>query len=155
VAVIVALDGAAIDAAKTATSTIPIVFHTGLDPVKFGLVASLNRPGGNLTGMALMTSDIVGKQLQLLYEMVPGVTTFGYLSDPRTQISGDLTNDIVAASHALGTELVVAEVRSRSDIETAFATLVQRGIGALVVPPHLVFGINTDRGANCKIGMAR
>ena len=82
VAVIVALDGAAIDAAKAATSAILIVFNTNLDPVKFGLVASLNRPGGNLTGMTLMTSEILGKQLQLLHEMVPGATTFGFLSDP-------------------------------------------------------------------------
>src|SRR6516225_11315663 len=83
VAVIVAVDGAAIYAAKAATSTIPIVFNTNLDPVKFGLVASLNRPGGNLTGMTRMTSEILGKQLQLLHELVPGVTTFGYLS-PRS-----------------------------------------------------------------------
>jgi putative tryptophan/tyrosine transport system substrate-binding protein len=88
VAVIVTVDGAAIDAAKAATSTIPIVFNTNLDPVKFGLVASLNQPGGNLTGMTLMTSEIVGKQLQLLHEMAPGVTTFGFLiprpGQPRT-----------------------------------------------------------------------
>ena len=145
VAVIVPVDGAAVDAAKAATSTIPIVFSTNLDPVKAGLVASLNQPGGNLTGVALMTSEILGKQLQLLHEMVPGVRTFGYLSDPRTRISEDLTNNMVAASHALGTELVIAEARTRSDIATAFATLVQRGTGALVVPPYLVFGTNTDR----------
>jgi putative ABC transport system substrate-binding protein len=145
VAVIVAVDGAAVDAAKAATSTIPIVFNTNLDPVKFGLVASLNRPGGILTGMTLMTSDILGKQLQLLHEMVPGVTTFGYLSDPRTRTAKDLTNDIIGASRALGAELVVAEARSRSDLETAFAALVQRGTGALIVAPYLVFGTNSDR----------
>jgi putative tryptophan/tyrosine transport system substrate-binding protein len=145
VAVIVALDGAAIDAARAATSTIPIVFNTNLDPVKFGLAASLSRPGGNLTGMTLMTSEIVGKQLQLLHEMVPKVTIFGYLSDPETRTAEDLTNNMVAASHALGTELIVAEARSRSDIDTAFATLVQRGIGALVVGPYLRFDTSSDR----------
>jgi putative ABC transport system substrate-binding protein len=95
--------------------------------------------------MTLMTSEILGKQLQLLHEMVPGVTTFGYLSplSPDDQVE-DLTNNIVAASLALGAELVVVEARSRSDIETAFATLVQRGTGALVIPPYLVFG-NSDR----------
>jgi putative tryptophan/tyrosine transport system substrate-binding protein len=142
VAVIVARDGAAIDAAKAATPTIPIVFNTNLDPVKFGLVASLNEPGGNLTGMTLMTSEIVGKQLQLLHEMVPEVTTFGFLSDPLTRTAEDLTNSLVAASRVLGAELVVAEARSRSDIDTAFATLVQRGTGALVVGPYLRFDTN-------------
>jgi putative ABC transport system substrate-binding protein len=145
VAVIVALDGAAIDAAKAATSTIPIVFNTNLDPVKFGLVSSLSQPGGNLTGMTLMTSEIVSKQLQLLHEMVPGVTTFGYLTDPRTRTSEDLTEKLVVASHALGTELVVAVARSRSEIETAFTTLVQGGTGALIIAPYLVFDTNTDR----------
>jgi putative ABC transport system substrate-binding protein len=142
VAVIVALDGAAIGAAKAATSTIPIVFSTNLDPVKVGWVASLNKPGGNLTGMTLMMSEMLGKQLQLLHDMVPGATTFGYLSPMGDRISEDLR---VAASHELGTELVIAEARSRSDIETAFATLVQRGIGALVVPPYLLFTSNSDK----------
>ena len=145
VAVIVAVDGMAIDAAKSATSTIPIVFNTNLDPVKFGLVASLNRPGGNLTGMTLMTSEILGKQLQLLHELVPGVTTFGYLSDPSTRTTEDLTNDIIAASRAIGTELVVAEARRRSDLETALSTLVQRGTGALIVAPYLIFSTNSVR----------
>ena len=145
VAVIVAVDGMAIDAAKSATSTIPIVFNTNLDPVKFGLVASLNRPGGNLTGMTRMTSEILGKQLQLLHELVPGVTTFGYLSDPSTRTTEDLTNDIIAASRAIGTELVVAEARRRSDLETALSTLVQRGTGALIVAPYLIFSTNSVR----------
>ena len=72
------MDRLAIDAAKAATSTIPIVFATNLDPVKLGPVASLNRPGGNLTGVALITSEILGKQLDLLHQMVPRVTIFGY-----------------------------------------------------------------------------
>jgi TPR repeat protein/ABC-type uncharacterized transport system substrate-binding protein len=145
VAVIVALGGAAVDAANAATSTIPIVFNTNLDPVKFGLVASLNQPGGNLTGMTLMTSEIVGKQLQLLHEMAPGVTTVGYLSDPRTRTAEDLTNDIIAASRALGTELIVAEANTQTEIETAFVTLLQRGIGALVVGPYARFDANSKR----------
>jgi putative ABC transport system substrate-binding protein len=145
VAVIVALDGAAINAAKAATSAIPIVFTTQLDPVKVGWVASLNQPGGNLTGMTLMMSEILTKQLQLLHEMAPRVTTFGYLSPFAGDQVEDLTNNMVATSHALGTELVVVEARSRREIETAFATLVQRGTGALVVPPYLVFSTNSDR----------
>jgi putative tryptophan/tyrosine transport system substrate-binding protein len=143
VAVIVAVDGPAINAAKEATSNIPIVFMFAGDPVKFGLVASLSRPGGNMTGVALISSELLGKQLDLLHQMIPRAASVGYLS----QFGGpeELTSDIVAASRALGTELVVAEARSRSDIETAFATFVQRGTSGLVVGPYLVFDANSYR----------
>jgi len=144
-AVIVAFDGPAIYAAKAATSTIPIVFATTLDPVKFGLVASLNQPGGNMTGAALITSEILGKQLDLLSQMVPRVATVGYLSQSGVRTSEEVTSAIVAASRALGTELVVAEARSGSDIETAFATLVQRGTGGLIVGPYVLFSMNGNR----------
>jgi putative tryptophan/tyrosine transport system substrate-binding protein len=156
VAVIVTMDGVAMSAAKAATSTIPIVFATNLDPVKLGLVASLNQPGSNMTGAAVIGSELLGKQLDLLRQMVPRGTIFGYLSD-RFRTSEEMTGDIVAASRALGTELVVAEARSRSavgavaearsriDIDIAFETLVQRRIGALVVAPAVLFDINSDR----------
>jgi len=141
-AVIVALDGPAIYAAKAATSTIPIVFATSLDPVKFGLVASLNRPGANMTGAALITSEVLGKQLDLLSQLVPRVATVAYLSQSGVRTSEEVTSAIVAASRALGTELVVAEARSRSDIETAFTTFAQRGIGGLIVGPYVLFSTN-------------
>src|SRR5215470_14732457 len=144
VAVIVATNDAAALAAKAATSTIPIVFVTGLDPVKRGLVASLSRPGGNITGVALLSSALVSKQLDLLHEMVPGATTFGYLSDPRTHMADEVTSDLAAASRALGWQLVVAEPRSASDIRAAFATFVQRGTAGVVVAPHQLFVINSN-----------
>jgi putative ABC transport system substrate-binding protein len=145
VAVIVAADGPAISAAKAATSTIPIVFTTNLDPVKLGFVASLNRPGGNVTGAALITFELVGKQLDLLHQMVPRATIFGFLSDPTISTSEEMTSDIVAASRALGVELVLADARSRSDIEPAFATLVRRGTGGLVVAPSVLINTNSNR----------
>jgi putative ABC transport system substrate-binding protein len=148
VAVIVAPGGAALFAAKAATSTIPIVFTTGLDPVKWGIVASLNRPGGNMTGVALMSTLIVSKQLDLLHEMVPRATTFGYLFPGRVRTAEEQRSDIsdiIAASRALGAELVVAEVLNTGDIETAFATLGQRGAGGLVVGPYALFDANSDR----------
>jgi putative ABC transport system substrate-binding protein len=145
VALIVAPGGGALFAAKAATSTIPIVFTTGLDPVKWGLVASLNRPGGNMTGVALMSTLIVGKQLNLLHDMVPRATTFGYLYPGRAEDQTSDISDIVAASRTLGVELVIAEARSAGDIETAFATLGQRGTGGLVVGPYALFTANSNR----------
>jgi len=146
VAVIVAPGGAALFAAKAATSSIPIVFTTGLDPVKRGIVASLNRPGGNMTGVASMSTLIVSKQLDLLNQMVPRITTFGYLFPGRAaeEQTSDIS-DIIAASRALGAELVVAEARSTGDIDTAFATLGQRGTGGLVVGPYALFDANSNR----------
>jgi putative ABC transport system substrate-binding protein len=145
VAVIVAGGGPAIGAAQAATSTIPIVFTTNLDPVKVGFVTSLPRPGGNMTGVAVIGSELLGKQLDLLHQMVPRAGTVGYLSQFGVLTSGEMTADIVAASRTLGTELVVAEARSRSDIETAFATFVQRGIGGLVVGPYALVYTNGNR----------
>jgi putative tryptophan/tyrosine transport system substrate-binding protein len=145
VAVIVAPGGDALFAAKAATSTIPIVFTTGLDPVKWGLVANLNRPGGNMTGVATMSTLIVGKQLNLLREMVPRATTFGYLFPGTAEDRTSDIIDITDASRALGTELVVAQVRGTGDIETAFATLGQRGTGGLVVSPYAPIEANSNR----------
>jgi putative ABC transport system substrate-binding protein len=144
-ALIVAADGPAVGAAKAATLTIPIIFVTNLDPVKFGLVTSLNRPDGNLTGVTYVTSEILGKQLDLLRQIGPRAATVGYLSQSGVRTSEELTSDVLAASRALGTELVVAQARSRSDIETAFANLVERRAGALIVAPHVLFNINGNR----------
>jgi putative tryptophan/tyrosine transport system substrate-binding protein len=141
-AVIVEVDVFAIYAAKAATSTIPIVFQVDGDPVTLGLVTSLSRPGGNATGAAFISSELLGKQLDLLHQMVPRATAFGYLSQFGVRTSEETKSDIVEASRALETELVVAEARSRSDIETAFATFVQRGTLGLVVGPYALFDLN-------------
>jgi putative ABC transport system substrate-binding protein len=134
VAVIVASGGvAAALAAKAATSTIPIVFAGGADPVKYGLVASLNRPGGNITGVTSILNELAGKRLELLRELVPQATTVGYLVDNQTETPHVLTSDLLAAARALGLHVIVLECRSDSDFEAAFATLVQRQPSALVV----------------------
>src|SRR5215472_9008851 len=109
VAVIVTSGGYATFAAKAATSTIPIVFITNADPVSFGLVASLSRPGGNMTGAALLTTALVGKQLDLLREMVPRATTFTYLTDSQIRTAAETTSDIAAAARAMNRDLTIAE----------------------------------------------
>ncbi len=126
-------------AAKAVTATIPIVVAAGGDPVKYGLAASLNRPGGNVTGMTFISSEIASKRLDLLHKMAPQATTVAYLSGgPRRD---DEETDLVAAASALGLQIIVAEARNESDIEAAFASLVQRGAGALIVGtvPHFTF----------------
>jgi putative ABC transport system substrate-binding protein len=146
VAVIVALDsGPTVLAAKTATSTIPIVFLLGADPIKFGLVASLNRPGGNMTGVILLTTELTGKRLDLLREIAPSATTVAYITDPGARDSGEATREMLAAARALGRQTMVLEARSGLDIDAAFATLVERGAGALVVAPHVLFERNSKR----------
>jgi putative ABC transport system substrate-binding protein len=134
VAVIVAAGGAVTTrAAKAATATIPIVFSMGDDPVKLGLVNSLNLPGGNLTGVSLLTTGLEAKRLEVLHEAVPGASVIGLLvnsnfSDVETQLK-----DVPAAARVLGLQITVLNAKSEHDIDTAFATLVQQRVGALLV----------------------
>jgi len=119
-------------AAKAATGTIPIVFSTGGDPVKNGLVTSLNRPGGNLTGVTNLTRELSAKRLGLLVDVVPKVTAIAYL------VSSDAPNvsqtaDLQEAARTIGRELFVLNVRSERDIEGLFSTMMQYGIGAFLV----------------------
>jgi len=121
-------------AAKAATSTIPIVIATGVDPVKFGLVASLNRPGGNITGLTYMANELSAKRLDLLHGLVPRGTTVAYLaSNQQFEAEQENTSALRAAAAALGQQLVVLECRSDNDMEAALAALVQRRVGALIV----------------------
>jgi putative ABC transport system substrate-binding protein len=135
VAVIVATGGASSAlAAKAATSTIPIVLIIGPDPVKYGLVASLNRPGGNVTGVTSLTQKLTAKRLDLLRELVPQATTIAYLTeDARHPSYEDQKSDVLEAARALGQEVIVLEVRSERDFEAAFAAIVDRRAGALIV----------------------
>jgi putative ABC transport system substrate-binding protein len=129
-------------AAKAATSTIPIVFMLDEDPFDYGLVASFNRPGGNVTGVTFLTADLMGKRLNLLLELVPQATTVGYLCPAsRAAIVEARKNDMLAAGHALGREILVLEVR-REDFETAFATAIERRVGALIVGNYTLFGVD-------------
>jgi putative ABC transport system substrate-binding protein len=135
VAVIVAAGAIASPLAATkATTTIPIVLVGVGDPIKLGLVASLNRPGGNVTGLTLVDSGLEGKRLDLLGQMVPQATTVAFLAGPSNSLAfEEQTSEIRQAARALGREIIVVEGRSDSDFEIAFDALVQRGAGALVV----------------------
>jgi putative ABC transport system substrate-binding protein len=121
-------------AARTATSTVPIVFAMDVDPVKYGLVASLNRPNGIMTGISFLTSELVGKQLNLLLELIPQATTVAYLSGPSSApIFEDLRSNALSAARSLGRQILVLEAHSDLDLEMVFATLVERHAGALIV----------------------
>jgi len=127
-------------AAKAATSTIPIVFMLDEDPLEYGLVASFNRPGGNVTGVTFLTAELAGKRLNLLLELIPQATTVGYLYPaPGTPIVQARISDMLAAGRALGREIIVLGVREL-DFEAAFASLVEQGLGALIVGNYTLFG---------------
>jgi ABC-type uncharacterized transport system substrate-binding protein len=144
VAVIVGNNPAAF-AAKTATSTVPIVFAYGGDPVKDGLVASLNRPGGNVTGVVFIQGVLGAKRLELLRQIVPKATTIAVLVNPNNPEAVSERSDVQAAALAIGQQLLVLDVSSDRDIETAFATFVQRGAGALLVGSGAFFFSNRER----------
>jgi putative tryptophan/tyrosine transport system substrate-binding protein len=133
VAAIVALNSPAALAAKRATTTIPIVFISGIDPVTSGLVESLNRPGGNATGVYILTASLEAKRLEILHEVAPGVATIGVLVNPNFSGTERELKDLHDASRILGVELFVLKVASESGVAGAFATLVERNIGALLV----------------------
>ena len=133
VAVIVAYTDAAAFAAKAATTTIPIVFLSGGDPVRAGIVPSLNRPGGNVTGVSWFDVDLAPKRLSLLHELVPNATAVALLADQNQADSMSQANEVQEAARSLGLQLVVLNARTASDIDTAFATLVQERASALLV----------------------
>jgi putative ABC transport system substrate-binding protein len=146
VAVIVARGsiGMAIAAAK-ATSTIPIVVAAGGNPVEYGLAASLNRPGSNVTGVTFISTELAGKWLDLLHEIFPQATTVAYLSGgPWSRKFENEASSVVEAASALGRQVIVVEARSDGEIEAAFATLGQRQAGALMVGvvPHFTYNSN-------------
>jgi putative tryptophan/tyrosine transport system substrate-binding protein len=132
VALIVALNTPAALAAKAATTTVPIVFVAGVDPVGVGLVANLNRPGGNITGVSFITTELAAKRLGLLRELRPGATRIAVLVDPKWPLTERFVSEVRAAASAIGQQIDVLYVGSDREIETAFTTLVQRGAGALL-----------------------
>jgi putative tryptophan/tyrosine transport system substrate-binding protein len=120
-------------AAKAATTTVPIVFVTWGDPVRDGLVANLNRPGGNVTGVSFISADLGAKQLGVLRELRPGAARIAMLADPKWPLTEPFVSQVRAAASTMGQQIEVLYVSSDREIETAFTTLVQRGAGALQV----------------------
>jgi putative tryptophan/tyrosine transport system substrate-binding protein len=146
VAVIIAQNTQTALAAQAATQTIPIVFQTGADPVEIGLVASLNRPGGNLTGVMVLNTTIAAKRLQLLHEVAPAATSIAFLVNLNNPaLAESETRQVEPAARALGVHLVILSASDQGEIEAAFATLVQQGIGALLVSADPIFIRTSDR----------
>jgi putative ABC transport system substrate-binding protein len=135
VAVIAAIDGtAAVLAAKAATATIPIVFIIGADPVELGLVASLNRPGGNITGLSALTLGTVAKRLQLLHELVPTAANIAFLRNPTNPNYVTLeTKELQSAATALGLRLLLLNASTTGEIEAAFTSLVEQRADAFLL----------------------
>jgi putative tryptophan/tyrosine transport system substrate-binding protein len=144
VAVIAAGPGADL-AAKAATTTIPIVFVTGGDPVQLGLVASLNRPGGNLTGVTMLAAELEAKRIGLLHELVPEARAIGLLVDPNAPIAAYQVQEVQAAGHNIGVPIRVVSAASERDFEAAFAAISREGTGALMVAASSYFNIYHDR----------
>jgi putative tryptophan/tyrosine transport system substrate-binding protein len=145
VAVIVAVDTPATLAAKAATTTIPIVFSTAGDPVAMGLVASLNRPGANLTGIANLDAELGPKLLQLAHDLIPNAALFGVLADPSFPSTPSVIADLQAAARTLGLQLIVANAGTDSDLETAFASFSQQHVGAVLVSANTFYNRRIEK----------
>ena len=133
VAVIVAIPIPAAIAAKSATAMIPIVFYVGGDPVELGLVASLNRPGGNATGVNYFVAELGPKQLELLHELLPTAVRIGLMVNPTNVNVEGLTKDVTAAAATIGLQIDIVQASDSREIEAAFATLVRNRADALVI----------------------
>jgi putative ABC transport system substrate-binding protein len=146
VAVIVAIGGnTSALAAKAATATIPIVFEIGGDPIGMGLVANLNRPGGNITGVTFLVGTLAAKQLEILHEAVPNAALIGFLVNPANADAEFKTKDALAAAESVGQKLLVVQARTDGELEAAFAALVQQRAGALVVGAEPFFTGRRDK----------
>ena len=132
-------------AAKAATATVPIVFATGGDPVRDGLVASLNQPGGNVTGVSFISVELGAKQLGLLRELRPGAARIAMLVDPKWPLTQPFVSQVRVAASAMGQQIEVLDASSDREIETAFTTLVQGGAGALHVGLGTFLGSERER----------
>ena len=151
VAVIVALNSSAALAAKVATTTIPIVFSTGQDPVALGLVATLNRPAGNVTGHTILNAELTPKRLQLLRELVPNAAVFGVLPDPAAVPTQSLG---LQAARTLGLQLIVLNASTDSDLEMAFTTFSQQHVGAVLVSDSAFFARRMEQLAALEVRYA-
>ncbi len=142
---VVAANTPAAAAAKGATTKIPIVFVSGDDPVANGLVTSLNRPGGNATGVSLISAALGAKQLGLLHELVPATTSIAFLVNPASPTAKPQVSDAQEAARALGQQIHVLNASTQAEIDAAFATLIHVRAGALVVGPDSFFISRNDQ----------
>jgi putative tryptophan/tyrosine transport system substrate-binding protein len=139
VTVITALGVAATVAAKRATGTIPVVFYMGEDPVGLGLIPSFNRPGGNLTGVATLSSAVMAKRLELLHEIAPRADAFAALINPKNPSAAISTKEAQDAAYALGKDIHIVHASAASELESAFATIDQLRVGGLLIAPDGLF----------------
>jgi putative ABC transport system substrate-binding protein len=130
---------------EAATSTIPVVFSMGANPVKLGLVASLNRPGGNLTGVTGLNNELEPKRLELLHELVPTATIIALLNNPISPTAEAHARDLQAAARIIGLQLHALNASTEHDIDTAFATLVQLRAGGLVITSNNFFNGRSEQ----------
>jgi putative ABC transport system substrate-binding protein len=131
--------------AKAATATIPVVFSTGDDPVKVGLVGNLNRPDGNVTGVQIFTGELEPKRLGLLSQMVPQASLIAMLVNPGSPQSESLVKDAQAAASAIGRQVFAVHASTERDFDTAFGTIAQRQAGALLVSNDIFFNSMRDK----------
>jgi putative ABC transport system substrate-binding protein len=153
VAVIAASGNVAAAAAKRATTTVPIVFATGADPVALGLVASLNRPSANVTGIAILAAELAPKRLQLLRDLIPKAAVFGVLADPAIPATPSIITDLQEAARKLGLQLVVVSASTDSDLEPAFASFSQQHVGAFLVGVSTFFNRRMEQLAALAAAM--
>src|SRR5215510_9701738 len=132
-------------AAQAATPTIPIVFQSGSDPVQDGLVKSFNRPGGNATGVHVFTTSLGPKRLEVLRELVPQASVIAFLVNPSSQIREMQVKQVEDAARVIGQNIIVLHASDDGELDLAFATLVQRGAGALLMSADLFFQVRRDR----------
>ena len=145
VAVLVATDRPSALAAKAATTTIPIVFTSGADAVEIGLVASLNRPGGNATGVNIFTTELGPKRLELLRQLLPNAGTIAFIVNPNSATTGRQVSELQTAAAALGQQILVLNAGSEKEIDEAFATIVERRVAAVLYPASLFFQVRQEQ----------
>jgi putative ABC transport system substrate-binding protein len=137
--VILALGAVVAVTAKQAATTIPIVFYMGEDPVSLGLVPSFNRPGGNMTGVATLSSEVMAKRLEFLRELAPRADAFAVLVNPKNPNAANSTKEAQDAARTLGKDIHIVHASSESEIDLAFEALAQRKVGALLIAPDGLF----------------
>ena len=150
--VIVAIDGLPSTlAARASTTTVPIVFLTAADPIQYGLVSSLSRPGGNLTGLLTVNAELVPKRFEMAHEIMPTATTIGFLVNPSSPLSQTMIADALAAGRAIGVQVHTVNASTEDDFDKVFATLAELRAGVLVIGPDPFFNSSSEQLASVAL----